>query len=315
MAHTYAITGGCGFIGSHIAERLLETRPGCTIRIIDDLSSGRESNIAQFRDRVTFTRADIRNRNALIDLFSGVDYVFHQAALVSVFDSINRPFDNHEINLTGFLNVLHASQENGVRRVVTASSAAIYGNDPRLPKRESMRPRPESPYGLAKITNEYYARVYSHLFNLPVVCLRYFNVFGPRQDPGSPYSGVISIFANRLLAGSPITIYGDGRQTRDFVFVRDVAQANDLAMHNETLAGAEVFNVATGHGTSLLDLLNTMKSIAGSHMQPAFEPERAGDIKHSHADISLISKALGYAPEYSLSQGLKQLMDFCRFSA
>lgn len=312
MPETYAITGGCGFIGSHIADCLLAAHPGCRIRIIDNLSSGHLGNIEHIRDSVEFEEADIRDADRMKALLRGVDRVYHEAALVSVFDSIDRPRDNHEINITGFLNVLEACRANGVKRVVTASSAAVYGNDPELPKKETMKPAPESPYGMAKITNEYYAHCYSSLFALSVVCLRYFNVYGPRQDPGSPYSGVISIFVDRLLSGAPITIFGDGEQTRDFVFVKDVARANDLAMHGDTLRGGEVFNVATNHKTSLLMLLDTMKRITKSDTEPSFKDARAGDIKHSLADVSSIGERLGYAPEYTLEQGLEQLIDFCR---
>ena len=305
----YLITGGCGFIGSHIAEELVGAGNN-QVTVFDDLSSGHLENIDSIRDRVSFVEGDVRDRDALSRSLDGVDYVFHEAALVSVFDSVERPFDNHSINLTGTLNVLAASAESGVKRVVLASSAAVYGNDPDLPKVETMLPCPESPYGLAKITKEYYASVYSKLYDLPVIALRYFNVFGPRQDPKSPYSGVISIFVDLVLAGRVPKIFGDGQQTRDFVFVKDVVQANQLAMHDRGLQGGEVYNVATGLGTSLLELLGTINKINGTGIEPTFEPPRSGDIQHSLADIGRAKSELGYEPAFTLEQGLRELVAF-----
>lgn len=310
----YAITGGCGFIGSHIAEELVSSG-NHQIRIIDNLSSGRIENIAHLGNRVEFVRADVRDIDAMRKNFKGVDYVFHEAALVSVFDSVDRPFDNHDINITGTLNVLQAAREAAVRRVVLASSAAVYGNNPDLPKKENMIPEPESPYAAAKIMDEYYARVYSNLYELSVVCLRYFNVFGSRQDPTSPYSGVISIFIDRILAGRPVKIFGDGAQTRDFVFVKDVVQANVRAMHCGAIKGHDAFNVATETPTDLLTLLRIVNELNGSRIEPAFEPARAGDIKHSLADISKARKVLGYAPAFSLAAGLKELVASVRLTA
>jgi UDP-glucose 4-epimerase len=305
----YLITGGAGFIGSHIAEALLEEGDH-EIRIYDNLSSGYTQNIAHLFNRVTFIEADVRDSDALSSAMQGVDYVFHEAALVSVIESVRLPRDNHEINLTGTLNVLEASQNAGVKRVVLASSASIYGNDPVLPKKETMRPQPESPYALAKIGKEYYAHIFSTLYSLPVVALRYFNVYGPRQDPKSSYSGVISIFVDRVLKNHPITIFGDGKQSRDFVFVKDVAKANLLAMHAPNLKGGEAFNVATGESVTLLDLLNTIQNIQGTHIAPTFEPERAGDIRYSSADISHTQSLLGFHPDYTLTQGLTELLAY-----
>lgn len=303
---TYLITGGCGFIGSHIAEALCEQ--GETVRILDNLSSGYRNNVAHLSDDVTVIEGDVRDVEAVSAAVDGVDYVFHEAALVSVFDSVERPRDNHDINLTGTLNVLEAAKSAGARRVVLASSAAIYGNAPELPKEETMRPQPESPYGLAKIGKEYYARVFSMLYALPVISLRYFNVYGPRQDPSSPYSGVISKFVEIITGGGTPTIFGDGTQSRDFVFVKDVVQANLKAMHEEGLKGGEVFNVATGDGTSLLELLETVQRIAEAKGDPAFEAERPGDIKHSRASIDSARESLGYEPSYSVEQGLRELI-------
>ena len=307
----YLITGGAGFIGSHITEVLLEDGDH-EIRIFDNLSTGHLKNLEHIANQITFIEGDIRDTSALATAMQGVDYVCHQAALVLVVESVNDPRKNHDINLTGTLNVLEAAQQANVKRVVLASSASIYGNDPTLPKTENMRPQPESPYGASKIGKEYYAHVFSTLYNLPVVALRYFNVYGPRQDPSSPYSGAISIFADRVLNKQNITIFGDGQQSRDFIFVKDVAKANLLAMHHANIQGGEVFNVATGKSVTLLDLLNTLQSIAGTNITPSFEPERPGDIRHSAADIAHIQSTLNFQPNHTLSSGLKELLAYCK---
>ncbi len=304
---TYLVTGGCGFIGSHIAEALVEQEQ--TVIIYDDLSSGYERNIAGFRDKIAFIEADIRDVRALTDAMQGVDYVFHEAAMVSVFDSVERPVDNHDINITGTLNVLVAARECGVKRVVIASSAAVYGDDPALPKTEEMIPCPESPYALAKIVNEHYMRVFANLYGLETVVLRYFNVYGPRQDPGSMYSGVIAKFSDDILAGRNPTVFGDGLQTRDFIFVRDVVEANFLAMNNRDLGKGEVFNIATGRRTSLLDLLNVLKDLVGKNVNPQIKDARRGDVRHSVADITRAQRELGFTPRYGLREGLGELLE------
>lgn len=312
----YLVTGGAGFIGSHIVEAILRDgdRTGVRheVRVIDDLSSGSLENLSAVADRVEFHRADVRDRSAIRALFRGVDYVFHDAALVSVFESVDKPLLNHEINVTGTLNVFESAVEHGARRLVLASSSAVYGNDPALPKTESMAPMPESPYGVAKITKEYLARVYSLLYRLPAISLRYFNVYGPRQKHGSPYSGVISIFVRSVLDGASVAIYGDGGQTRDFVFVEDVASANLLAMHSTALFGGETLNIGTGKQTSLLELLGVIDSIAGKTTAPELRPARAGDIRHSFADISMAGKAIGFRPRFGIHEGLTRLIESCR---
>ena len=304
---TYLVTGGCGFIGSHIAEALVGQEQ--TVIIYDDLSSGYERNIAGFRDKITFIEADIRDVRALTDAMQGVDYVFHEAAMVSVFDSVERPVDNHDINITGTLNVLVAARECGVKRVVVASSAAVYGDDPALPKTEEMIPCPESPYALAKIVNEHYMRVFANLYGLETVVLRYFNVYGPRQDPGSMYSGVIAKFSDDILAGRNPTVFGDGLQTRDFIFVRDVVEANFLAMNNRDLGKGEVFNIATGRRTSLLDLLDILKDLVGKNVNPRFKDARRGDVRHSVADITRAQRKMGFTPRYDFREGLGELLE------
>jgi len=304
----YLVTGGCGFIGSHITERL--AGEGHEVIVYDDLSSGYEHNIASIAGSVRLVRADVRDAGALAEAAKGAVGVFHEAALVSVPDSVERPAECHEINVTGTLNVLLAARDLGVRRVVLASSAAAYGNEPTLPKREDMRPEPESPYALAKVAGEYYARVFASLYGLETVSLRYFNVYGPRQDPSSMYSGVISKFNDVLTAGGRPTVFGDGGQTRDFVFVRDVVEANLLAMRSEKAGRGEVFNVATGARTNLLDLLTALKAIHGSDVEPELASERAGDIRHSVADIARARDALGYEPGVAFEAGLRELVSF-----
>jgi len=304
----YLVTGGCGFIGSHIAEALVAE--GGTVRIYDDLSSGYVENIDAFRSRVELVEADIRDGAVLGRAMRDVDGVFHEAALVSVFDSVERPADNHSINITGTLNVLQAARAAGVKRVVTASSAAVYGNAPGLPKTEGMRPAPESPYALAKVAKEHYMTVFRKLYGLETVSLRYFNVYGPRQDPSSMYSGVISKFVDDMSAGRAPTIFGDGEQSRDFVFVKDVVRANLLAMHSGDVGQGEVFNVATQVRTTLLALIEVLKKLLAADVEPEFREARPGDIRHSLADLSRVKEQLGYTPEFSIEQGLGVLTDW-----
>ena len=325
----YLVTGGAGFIGSNIVDALVEAAH--QVVVLDDLSSGHKENLSSVWKKIEFVEGDIRNLETCLKAVEGCDGIFHEAALVSVPDSINRPRDNHDINITGTLNILEAARQQGVKRVVFASSAAIYGDNPELPKRENMLPEPKSPYALAKLTGEYYLKVYAECFGLETVALRYFNVFGPRQDPSSMYSGVISIFAERVAKGLPVTIYGDGKQTRDFVNVADVVQANLLAMNvqdvevvkqnpdlnarsvstiltsPESSGRFNVFNVATGKQTSLLDLLKALEQIAGRKVARNFSPSREGDIRHSLAGISKARKILGYRPHMELGGGLREL--------
>ena len=296
----YLITGGCGFIGSHVAEALVSG--GNRVRIYDNLSS--------IRNKAELIKADIRDLSAITSAMSGVDYVFHGAALVSVFDSVKRPRDNHDINITGTLNVLTAARDKGVKRVVFASSAAVYGNNPELPKREDMKPEPESPYGLAKVAAEHYLAVFAKLYGLETVGLRFFNAYGPRQDPDSLYSGVISRFVKAVLDGNPPAVFGDGKQTRDFVFVDDVVQACILAMHSTGIGKGDVFNIGSGSQTSLLDLLKVLKELNGKSFDIKFYEPRAGDLKHSYADITLAGQKLLFSPKHDIRTGLKKLLDY-----
>ncbi len=300
------VTGGCGFIGSHLVEALL--KEGKRVRVLDNLSSGYRRNLEPFGREVEVIIGDVRDPAAVQQAVQGVTGIFHEAALVSVFDSIQRPADNHAINATGTLNVLLAARAAGVRRVVLASTAAAYGNDPQLPKRESMTPQPESPYAAAKVMSEHYLRMASSLYGLETVVLRYFNVYGPRQDPKSPYSGVISRFCDDVVAGRAPTLFGDGLQTRDFVFVRDVVQANLLAMSDRVPGSGQIYNVASGTTVSLLDLLDVLGRLRGQVIHPVHQAARAGDIRHSAADIAKANRELGYAPRYSLEVGLAELL-------
>jgi len=301
------ITGGCGFIGSHLAEALVAE--GVDVRVLDNFSSGKPENLKGFGSGIEVIRGDIRDPVALRDAVKGVDHIFHEAALVSVAVSVEQPDENDAINIRGTLNVLQAAREANVKRVVLASSAAVYGNNPELPKRETMLPEPESPYALGKLAGEYYLKLFSRLYGVETVSLRYFNVFGPRQDGTSMYSGVISRFVDDIRQGRAPTIFGDGGQTRDFVFVKDVVQANLLAMRTPSAGKGEIFNVATGRQASLLQLWETLKTITGSTLAPQFREARAGDIRHSLADISNIQRSLGYEPAFSLEDGLRALLE------
>ena len=303
---SYLITGGCGFIGSHIAEALVAE--GHRVRVFDNLATGHLENLNGFADHVEFVRGDIRDPAALQAAMQGIEFVFHEAALVSVAISVEQPEENDAINIRGTLNVLQAARAAGAKRVVLASSAAIYGNNPELPKREEMLPEPESPYALAKLVGEHYLHLFSTLYGLQTVVLRYFNVFGPRQDARSMYSGVISKFAADLQAGRAPTIFGDGGQTRDFVFVKDIVQANLLAMRSDKVGRGEAFNVATNTQISLLALLEALQQIVGRRVTPQFREARAGDIRHSFADISKAKRVLGYQPRHTLTDGLRALL-------
>jgi len=304
---TYGITGGAGFIGSHIAEELAKDRDN-RIVVIDDLSSGKLENIEPFKDRIEFHMIDIRDPGKMLQLLHGADFLFHLAALVSATDSVHRISEYHAVDIAGTLNVLQAAKLNGIKRTVIASSAAVYGNEPGQPKREDMLPKPESPYGLANLAGEHYARLFSKLYGFPVIAMRCFNVYGPRQDASSPYGGVVSVFADKLLRGERPMIYGDGRQTRDFVFVKDAVRAHLLAMRRPALKGGEVFNVGTGESTDILTLLDRVSFAAGCRSEPEFAAERPGDIRRSSADMTLARRALGFAPVVLLKEGLAELI-------
>ena len=301
----FLVTGGAGFIGSHLCRRLLAS--GCAVRVLDDLSSGRRENIAELEGEVELVEGDLCDEALVCAALAGVDYVLHHAAVASVQTSIERPLFDQEVNARGTLRLFEAARRAGVRRVVFAASAASYGNDPMVPKREDMLPVPESPYAISKIAGEYYARVYSSLYGLEVVCLRYFNVFGPRQDPSSPYSGVISIFAERMLEGAAPTVFGDGAQSRDFVYVDNVVEANMRACATPGIAG-RVYNIGCGHSASLLDLVAALNRVLGTAIEPEFAPARAGDVRLSVADIARAQRELGYEPVVHFEEGLERTL-------
>mgnify|MGYP006290823571 CR=1 FL=1 len=302
----YLVTGGCGFIGSHLVAALVGADE--RVRVLDDLSTGRLSNLDGCREQVDVIEGDVRCRETVERAVQGISYVFHEAALVSVFDSVERPHVNHEVNVTGTLNLLTAAAGAGVKRLVFASSSAVYGNAPDLPKHEGMLPAPASPYAVAKLTGEHMLRVHAELYGLQTVSLRYFNVFGPRQDASSPYSGVISKFCRALRQDEAPTVFGDGGQTRDFVFVDDVVQANLLAMQSAAVGRGECFNIGTGGQTSLLHLLETLQQLTGRAPEPVFRAAREGDVRHSCADIARAGEVLVYTPRHTLQQGLVELL-------
>ena len=300
------VTGGAGFIGSHLVDRLVAR--GDQVSVIDSFSTGKRENLTHHGDRITVHEADVRDAAAVDRAIKGCELVFHEAAVVSVPYSVDHPQETHDVNIQGTLNVLLAARKNRVRRVVFASSAAVYGDEPTLPKSESMLPEPIAPYGVEKLTSEHYLRTFARLYDVETVALRYFNVFGPRQDPSSPYSGVISVFVQRLLAGAPVTIFGDGLQSRDFVYVADVVDANLLAGSTKGASG-RVYNVARGERTTLLELAAMLGKIMGNETGPTLAAERAGDIRHSHAAIDRARGELAYGPRVALETGLTALVE------
>jgi len=295
------VTGGAGFIGSHLVDELVASE--CRVTVLDNLSTGHRRNLDHLDDRIDFVEGDIRDAGLLNQVVKGCEVVFHQAAVVSVSQTVRDPSHSCEVNDLGTVRVLDASRRNGVRRVVMASSSAVYGDDPCMPKTEDMAPKPLSPYAVQKVTGEFYASVFGGLYGLETVCLRYFNVFGPRQDPSSPYSGVISIFMNKAAAGEAPTIYGDGGQSRDFIYVKDVVRANVLAA-TEAAAIDRVFNVGTGAFIRILDLWKLIGELSHVNIDPVFNPPRAGDIRESVSDIDRIRQALGFSPQVEFRQGL-----------
>jgi len=303
------VTGGAGFIGSHIAHRLLEL--GHQVVVLDNFSTGRRENLAHIAKDVQIIEGDVRDPAKVAEATAGCTLVFHEAAIVSVPYSVEHPEESNDVNIRGTMHVLQAARKAGAKRVVFASSAAIYGEEPTLPKVESMLPEPLSPYGIEKITGEHYLATWSGLFGVETVALRYFNVFGPRQDPRSPYSGVISIFVDRILAGKPITFFGDGGQTRDFVYVANVVDANVLAATRDGVSGRR-FNVACGQRTTLLELADMIGRAADKPVEKAFADPRAGDIRHSVADIAPARAELGYEPKVGVEEGLRHLVDYAR---
>lgn len=298
------VTGGAGFIGSHLVDRLLAD--GHEVRVLDDFSTGHEKNLPD-HGRLTVTRGTIADYRTVMSVMERVDWVFHEAAVASVQKTVEDPLGTQKVNYQGTLNILEAARNNRVKRVVFAASAAAYGDDPQLPKREELLPTPLSPYAVDKLASEHACQVYAKLYGLETVCLRYFNVYGPRQDPSSPYSGVISIFVDRVSRGMEPVIFGDGGQTRDFVYVADVVEANLKAVTTPE-APPHSINIATESPTDLKTLLKTICRIKGVDFLPAYQPERPGDIRHSYARITAARKCLGWEPEVGLEDGLRRLI-------
>jgi UDP-glucose 4-epimerase len=294
------ITGGAGFIGSNLSHSLYEDND---VIVIDNLLTGHFENISDIADKIRFVKDDLKNLEMLKQEFDSADYVFHQAALPSVQRSVEDPVTSNRNNIDGTLNVLVAARDCGVRKVVFASSSSVYGDTPTLPKREEMKPNPKSPYAITKLAGEYYSRVFSEIYGLKTVSLRYFNVFGPRQDPNSQYAAVIPLFITRILKKEPPIIYGDGTQTRDFTFVKDVVRANLLAAESRAEG---VFNIACGRQITLNDLADQIMKVVGIKMDKVYESPRTGDIKDSLADISSAREKLGYDPKFDLNSGLRE---------
>jgi UDP-glucose 4-epimerase len=313
------VTGGAGFIGSNLADMLIEN--GNSVTVLDNLSTGKLSNISNLikSKKIKFIKGDICNLGTVKKAFNGAEYVFHLAADISVPGSVENPAKTNKINIEGILNVLLAARDASVKKVVFSSSAAVYGNNPALPKREDMTPEPESPYAISKITGEYYCAAFSKLYGLKTASLRYFNVYGPRQDPNSQYAAAVPKFIDCALSGKPITIFGDGEQTRDFIFVKDVARANILAAESEATG---TFNIAGGKSITINALAQEITKIAGNlSITPTFlrkiagkvpinyAPSRPGDVRHSCASIQKTKEAFGFCPKWTKARGMRETIE------
>jgi nucleoside-diphosphate-sugar epimerase len=299
----YLVTGGAGFIGSNTVDELV--RRGHGVVVLDDLSSGKEDNLAEVRSKITFMKGSITDIEAVQKAMVQADYVIHLAARTSVPRSVKDPVDTNRINVDGTLNVLVAARDNKVKRVVFAASSSAYGDTPTLPKSEDMQPVPISPYGVSKYVGELYAQTFGRCYGLENVCLRYFNIFGPRQDPDSPYSGVLSRFSTAFLDSTPPVVFGNGEQTRDFTYVENAVQANILACEAPSASG-RTFNIGTGHAVSLNQVLQMLQKASGKTLETKYEPAREGDIRDSLADIRLAKEFLGYEPVVLFEEGLER---------
>jgi len=307
MTETFLVTGGAGFIGSHIAHRLL--REGAKVRIVDNLSTGKKERLRDVERCIEFIEDDITDRRVCDRTVQGVEYVLHQAAVPSVHRSIQDPVETNRANIIGTLNLLESCREHGVRRLVYAASSSAYGDTQVLPKKEDMAPNPLSPYALQKFIGERYCKLYNDLYGLETVSLRYFNVFGPSQDPWSEYSAVIPKFATRLQSGQSLVVYGDGEQSRDFTYIDNVVEANILAIKAPRTAGA-VINIGCGESLTLNRLIRFLEEILRVQAVVDYEPPRRGDVRHSLADISLARDVLGYQPKVTVLEGLRQTVEF-----
>jgi UDP-glucose 4-epimerase len=309
MSH-YVVTGGAGFIGSAIVRKLLD-EGAARVVVVDNLLSGSEANLEEVRSRIEFARADIRNYEEIAPLIRGAAVVFHEAAIPSVPRSIADPVPSHDVNINGTFNVLRAAQEGGAGRVVCAASSSAYGDTEVLPKVESMNPRPKSPYALQKLVGEYYLNVFSGVWGLETVALRYFNVYGPRQDPSSPYSGVLSLFMKAVLERKAPTIFGDGEHSRDFTYVEDVADLNLKAARAKGVSG-NVYNGGNGGRITLNQAWALLQKIEGVSIPAIYGAPRAGDVRDSQADTTLAVRDLGHAPRFSFEEGMKLTLDWYR---
>ncbi len=304
----WLVTGGAGFIGSNLVQALLEK--GETVRILDDFSTGRRENLEGL-DNAELVEGDVQDIQTVSQSVRDIDYVLHQAALASVTRSVEDPVSCNKVNVGGTINILDAARKAKVKRVVVASSSSVYGETEVLPKRENMAPSPVSPYAVSKLAAEQYARSFTKVYGFETVSLRYFNVFGPRQDPSSQYSAVIPLFLSAILKNENPVIYGDGTQTRDFTFVGNVVNANILAATTPGAAGS-IVNIGNGGRISLLGLLEMIARLLGRPVNPVFAPKRPGDVMHSQADVSMALKYLGYKPEIDLESGLEKSLDYYR---
>lgn len=303
----FLVTGGAGFIGSHLVRGLLER--GHRVRVLDNFSTGKAENLREVESAIELHEGDLRAADDVAAAVEGIDFVLHQAAIPSVPRSVEEPIESHDANATGSLTLLKAASEAGVKRLVYASSSSVYGSNPELPKVETMRTEPLSPYAVAKLTAEHYCLVFNRLYGLETVALRYFNVFGPRQDPTSAYSGVVSRFIEALLSGEPPTIHGDGEQTRDFTYVENVARANFAACERAQAPGG-VYNVGCQDRISVNQLWRLMALLADSPLEPRYAPSRPGDVPHSLADISAARRDLAFEPGVDVREGLKRTLTY-----
>jgi len=307
MTEGCLVTGGAGFIGSSLVRGLL--KEGKTVRVIDNLSTGSITNLEDLLDQVEYIDGDIRDLSAIQKASESIKYIFHQAAVPSVPRSIENPVDSNQSNIDGTLNVLLAARDQRVKRVIYAGSSSVYGDTPDLPKKEDMKPHPLSPYAVTKLTGEYYCQVFSDVYGLETVTTRYFNVFGPRQNPESQYAAVIPKFIDAFLRGNSPTVFGDGEQTRDFTFVDNVVHANILCSKAKKTSG-EVINIATSSRISLNELISILRKITDRDIDPVYADPRKGDVRHSLADISRAQKLIGYKPIVDLKQGLRKTIQW-----